>query len=312
MTKDGSDFTNKESGAGSLCHPISQPTSIKSVEYSLNSHSPSENNHLPLENFDVDSVTESSLSSSDPASDFEMSSSEPLENDHQAPDHDMSNNDSSSEQAEKSVAAVANSSHSTSQLSQEQDIESTQTHIAPSQLQDDEHETGWFTQLHEDSVEHIRAQKAAEFDSNNLDRWLNQGQTLLPDSQPTTKYLLESQNWGHISPRTDWEDEIDNEWLADKRAEINARGGRKAHFGKILPPHVIDERVVNHWSIMQDRDADGMTDTRRETERKLDVMFGLKGADDMIPAVINNHLVMIDPPEGNSGRRRLLRQFKVV
>jgi hypothetical protein len=62
------------------------------------------------------------------------------------------------------------------------------------------------------------------------------------DPQPTPDEPLKSQLWDNIDPTKVWPKDLSAEWLTDKRMEIQACGGPKANFGKLLTALVVTER----------------------------------------------------------------------
>ncbi|KIM93177.1 hypothetical protein OIDMADRAFT_149790 [Oidiodendron maius Zn] len=105
--------------------------------------------------------------------------------------------------------------------------------------------------LHEEQ----RQQRAEPYDPSVLDAWLKKQSDSVEHSQPTPSELLKSQLWDCIDPREVWPKEHSAEWLADKRKEIEARGGRKANFRRLLTTQVVEERKENGWGAHQNKDT---------------------------------------------------------
>lgn len=143
------------------------------------------------------------------------------------------------------------------------------------------------------SLEVQRQQRAETFDNSALDSWLAKQALPIDDTQPTAKELAESQIWGHIDPRTAWTKEPSVEWLSEKRQEIEARGGRKANFGKLLTAQVVKERREKGWGIHQNKDVVD-NETSEESARALEELFGIANIDGLEPGVRDGQLVMVE------------------
>ena len=104
-------------------------------------------------------------------------------------------------------------------------------------------------------LEQQQQQRAESYDPSVLDAWLKKQSDSVEHSQPTPSELLKSQLWGCIDPRKVWPKEHSAEWLADKRKEIEARGGRKANFGRLLTPQVVKEGKGNGCGVHQNKDT---------------------------------------------------------
>lgn len=163
------------------------------------------------------------------------------------------------------------------------------------------------------SLELVRAQKAAKFDCSELDSWLAKEPTIpLLDIQPSAKELLETQQWGHVDPRKAWPPVFSEQWLEDKKAEIRARGGRKANYGKIITAQNRKEREAKGWNIHQSEESKVLTDERREIRRKVEELFDVKDVDDMVPRVDNNGvLFMVDVVERQGKGKKAARIYQV-
>jgi len=154
-----------------------------------------------------------------------------------------------------------------------------------------------------ESLESKRQLKAASYDPSTLDSFLaSQSQ---PDTgiQPSPHELAKTQVWGHIDPRVKWPKEHSEEWLAEKRREIESRGGRKANFGRLLTTQVVKERRDNGWGIHQTKDV---VDDERSAEgaRALEELLGLKGLDVFEPGLRNGQLVMIEKAADENGKKK--------
>ena len=156
---------------------------------------------------------------------------------------------------------------------------------------------------HPDSVEAKRRRKAAAYDSSVLDSFLAKQRNADPDVQPTAQELFKTQIWGHIDPRVVWPKEQSAEWLEEKRREIDARGGKKANFGKLLTAQVRKERRDNGWGIHQRKD---IVHTERTDEHKkhLEELLGIKDLDEFEPGVRDGQLVMIEKMVDQNGKRK--------
>jgi hypothetical protein len=143
------------------------------------------------------------------------------------------------------------------------------------------------------SLEAQRQQKAETFDNSALDSWLAKQSLPIEDTQPAPKELVESQIWGHIDPRAAWPKEPSAEWLFEKRQEIEARGGRKANFGKLLTAQVVKERQEKGWGIHQNKDV---VDNERseDSARALEELFGITNIDGLEPGIRDGQLVMAE------------------
>lgn len=161
------------------------------------------------------------------------------------------------------------------------------------------------------SLETKRRQKAATFDTSELDSFLAKQAEPESEIQPTPQELAKTQIWGHINPTVIWPKETSEEWYDEKRREIEARGGRKANFGKLLTAQVRKERVDNKWHIHQNSNA-VERDVMAETARHMEELFGIK-VDDLVPGVRNGQLVMIEKPmdENGNGRKKKKAASKV-
>ena len=163
-----------------------------------------------------------------------------------------------------------------------------------------------------ESLEERRKHIATTFDTSVLDSFLTiqaEAETEL-DLQPTPQELLETQMWGHINPEKIWPKETSEDWLAQKRREIDARGGRKANFGKNLTAQVRKERKDKGWQIHQNSEA---VDKKimDETAIHMEELFGIKGIDDLIPGVRDGQLVMMEPPEQDGKKKRKIKAYPV-
>jgi len=154
-----------------------------------------------------------------------------------------------------------------------------------------------------DSIEAKRRQKAAAYDPSVLDSFLNKQRDVDPDVQPSAQELAKTQIWGHIDPRVVWPKESSAEWLAEKRCEIDARGGKKANFGKLLTAQLRKERKDKGWDIHQTKDI-VYNERTEENKRHMEELLGLKGIDEFEPGVKNGQLVMIEKMVDENGKRK--------
>jgi hypothetical protein len=153
-----------------------------------------------------------------------------------------------------------------------------------------------------ESLEAVRQQRVKDYDSSILDSILAIRSQLVEETQPTPAEL-KAQNFGHIDPRLKWPKEHSDEWLAEKKKEIEARGGRKANFGKLLTPQVVKERRERGWNIHQNKAV--VHDAKSEQgARVLEELFGIKNVDDLEPGVRNGQLVMMERPVDENGKKR--------
>jgi hypothetical protein len=163
-----------------------------------------------------------------------------------------------------------------------------------------------------ESLEAKRKEIAAIFDTSELDSFLLKQAEPESELQPTPQELAQTQIWGHINPSVIWPKEQSEEWLAEKRQEIDARGGRKANYGKLLTTQVRKERAEKGWNIHQNSEA--VSDAKMaETARHMEELFGIKGIDDLIPGVRNGQLVMMEKPVDENGRKkRKIKAYPVL
>jgi hypothetical protein len=155
----------------------------------------------------------------------------------------------------------------------------------------------------QDSLEAQRQHRAASYDPAALDSWLMKQSLSDDDNQPTPQELIDTQLWGHIDPQAVWPKKHSEEWLAEKRKEIEARGGRKANFGKLLTPQVIKERRENGWNMHQNK-AIVNDEKSEEAAKALQELFGIEDIDDLEPSVRGGQLVMVEKAVDEEGRRR--------
>ena len=154
-----------------------------------------------------------------------------------------------------------------------------------------------------DSVEAKRKRKAAAYDGSILDVFLAKQRDAGPDVQPTAQELFKTQIWGHIDPRIAWPKELPPGWIEEKRREIDARGGRKANFGKLLTARVKKERQDKGWGMHQKKDV-VHTERTNEHKKHLEELLGIKDLDEYDPGVRDGHLVMIERMVDQNGRRK--------
>jgi hypothetical protein len=161
-------------------------------------------------------------------------------------------------------------------------------------------------------VKPIRPEKVSTFDESILDSYLlKQSQ---PKSEPTTRELLDGQIWGAVDPRVAWPKPMTTYAYEEKQKEIQARGGRKANFGKILTAQVRKERADQGWHIHQRGELRDDEETRIMRE-KLEELMG-KPVGHAVPGIRDERLVMIEKeefeePQTGPGRRRKKNPPKV-
>lgn len=153
------------------------------------------------------------------------------------------------------------------------------------------------------SLEAQRKERAETFDPTALDSWITKQSLLAKCPQPISQELDKTQLWGHIDPRVAWPEEPSHQWLSDKRKEIEARGGRKSNFGKLLTAQVIQERAERRWGIHQNKDV--VDDEKSEdAARALQELFGVKDIDGLEPTLRNGQLVMMEKVVDEEGKKR--------
>jgi hypothetical protein len=161
-------------------------------------------------------------------------------------------------------------------------------------------------------VETIHPEKVSTFDERILDSYiLKQSQ---PKAEPTTRELLDGQIWGAVDPRVAWPKPMTAYAYEEKQKEIQARGGRKANFGKILTAQVRKERADQGWHIHQRGELRDDEETRIMRE-KLEELMG-KPIGHAVPGIRDERLVMIEKeeyeePQTGPGRRRKKNPPKV-
>ncbi|KAH8685465.1 hypothetical protein BGZ60DRAFT_522754 [Tricladium varicosporioides] len=129
---------------------------------------------------------------------------------------------------------------------------------------------------HPQSLEYKRRLRALTYDPTELDNWLAKLRKPKPRFPPSGADLYKTQKWGHIDPRVAWPKKQDPEFLAEKRAEIEARPKRKANFGKVLTEQNIKERLEKGWNIHQN------TESRSKEEKEAlnqtyEIIYGIRG-----------------------------------
>jgi hypothetical protein len=91
---------------------------------------------------------------------------------------------------------------------------------------------------------------AGVYDESFLDSFLY--------AEPVTKIstlteIADKMHWTHLSPRHKWPEVRDEGWLERKQAEVKARGGRKAQFGKVITAEIFKERREKGWEKHQNK-----------------------------------------------------------
>jgi len=152
-------------------------------------------------------------------------------------------------------------------------------------------------------LEAKRQQRAEAYDSSALDSWLKTQSLPEPEYPPTSEELAKTQMWGHIDPRIKWPKDHSERWLTEKRKEIEARGGRKASFGRLLTAQVVKERRERGWGIHQNKDV--VEDERSvEGARVLEELFGVRGIDNFEPGVRDGQLIMMERAVRENGKKK--------
>jgi hypothetical protein len=164
------------------------------------------------------------------------------------------------------------------------------------------------------SIEATRAQRAANFDTSELDKYLFKQAQPKSDESSTTKELLATQIWGNVDPRIAWPRKMTPEEIKEKIKEIEARGGRKANFGKLLTAQVRKEKAEKGWGIHQTGEKRSQTECD-EMARRMGELFGNEGLANCVPGIRNSRLVMIEQlepeePQMGPGRRKRRREPK--
>ena len=152
-------------------------------------------------------------------------------------------------------------------------------------------------------LEDLRKQKVTTFDTSELDSFLMKQAE--PESKIAPQELAHTQLWGNIDPRITWPPEPNEDWLAEKRREIEARGGRKANYGKHLTAQVRKEREEKGWSLHQNSNAPP-DHIIAETSKHMEELFGANLVD-LVPGVRDGQIVMVEkekPAEAGGKRKR--------
>jgi len=134
------------------------------------------------------------------------------------------------------------------------------------------------------SLEQERLRLIESHDESAFDSWVSNQETQV---NPLTEVLQRQQQdeehsngepyFGHIDPRLHWTQRRSNQWYSAKQAEIKARGGRKANFGKVAERRAqqqklekilpLEERVPLHVKIDPARLRATVSADKRETDR---------------------------------------------
>ncbi|KAE8452980.1 hypothetical protein EG329_012167 [Mollisiaceae sp. DMI_Dod_QoI] len=135
------------------------------------------------------------------------------------------------------------------------------------------------------------------------------------DSDRPTEADLDAQNWGTIDPHVVWPQRMTERERNAKVKQIEARGGRKANFGKIITAQNLQERAESGWEPHQWRNKRDDEQTK-ELVRRLEELFNVEGLANLVPATRHGRLVMVErevsdeEPHG-PGRRKKKNQSKV-
>ncbi|KAG4430802.1 hypothetical protein IFR05_013717 [Cadophora sp. M221] len=135
--------------------------------------------------------------------------------------------------------------------------------------------------------------KNDEYDESILDSFLSKQSQRDPFYMPSPKELSETQIWGAVDPRTVWPKRLNAAQKEEKMIEIQARGGRKANFGKLLHPQLVRERLERGWDIHQSREKRDDDETK-EMIQKLEELFGVPEGilGNCVPKTVGGRLVM--------------------
>lgn len=153
------------------------------------------------------------------------------------------------------------------------------------------------------ALQSIHDAQGKDFDPSDLDHFLAKQAEPRSDKQPTSTELAQTQIWGHIDPRVSWPKKSDEDWLIEKRKEIDARGGRKANFGKHLTAQVRREKTTKGWHMHQTSDPMSEHDwNQRQTFAE--ELLNAKDCDDLIPRMRDGHLVMMEKHADKNGKKR--------
>ena len=164
----------------------------------------------------------------------------------------------------------------------------------------------------ESSRESASLETSTEFDETELDSYLQKQSQRDPFHEPSPSELSETQRWEIVDPRVSWPRKLSAAQKEQKIREIEARGGRKKNFGKILHPQIVQERSENGWDIHQSRekrDDQETTELTRGLAELFGVPMGILG--NCVPKSIDGRLVMQER-EREPEPRRPGRQKKEV
>lgn len=146
-----------------------------------------------------------------------------------------------------------------------------------------------------------------EYDSTILDSFLQRQREQADEEDLSSTDLDKTQIWGHIDPRVVWPKARPENWLVEKRREVDARGGRKARFGKLLTSQVRKERADRGWGPNQNKNR---TD-EDVVGRIMEGLLGLKNMEDLDLGLHNGRLAMIEKPIDENERPRRRAASKV-
>jgi hypothetical protein len=117
------------------------------------------------------------------------------------------------------------------------------------------------------------------------------------DSARPTMAQVQAQNWGYLDPKVAWPEEpFTDEQAAAKIKQIEARGGRKAQFGKVFTAQNLQERAekglpLHRW---QEKRNDEST---KALVKRMEDLFGMENLANLVPATRNGRLVMMEQEE---------------
>lgn len=152
-------------------------------------------------------------------------------------------------------------------------------------------------------LENTRQQRAASFDERAFDKFLSSQTYETPSN-------IHRQAWGHIDPRVKWPKQHDESWLEQKREEIEARGGRKANYGKILTSQIVKERRQKGWQIHQTKEVPARLQMG-DGSKHMEALFTLPDPSSLEPVLRNGQLFMAEKTLDESGRKRRKSAMKV-
>ncbi|KAI9642874.1 hypothetical protein NHQ30_008608 [Ciborinia camelliae] len=151
--------------------------------------------------------------------------------------------------------------HTSLQLQQEDSNQKDPNQNDPNQ-KESKHTAPLYGNYKPNTIEYRRQLRSKTYDPSVLDHFLgvqieSQARAEFEREQnrmPQLDIAVKNQIWGHIDPRIVWPKEQSESWYEAKRKEIDARGGKKANFGKLLTAQVRKERSDRGWHPNQNKD----------------------------------------------------------